>query len=113
MDIPPETNRFAEILTHPAVLGGGGAAISLRALPGATKLARFSNWAAGTMIAVVSGPAATEYMGITSARISALIIFTTGIIGLVLFDSVLTGLKKIDFVQLALDRFPFGKKGDK
>jgi len=113
MSLPPETHPILEIISHPAVIGGGGAAISLRALPGATWTARLSNWLAGTLIAVIAGPATVEYMVISSPRISALIIFTTGIVGLVLFDSVLQGLLKIDLVQLALDRLPFGKKGDK
>lgn len=101
--------EFGELLGQ-AAPAFAGAALSLRALPGATLTQRVCNLAAGAAIAIFGGAAIVEHLHIESLRIVSGIIFIAGATGLVIFDAVIEAIKKTDLVAWISSWLP-GRKG--
>ena len=102
--------ELTELLTHPVVAAAVGAAVGLRALPGATLPERAANLAAGFALAAWGGSAVVDYMNIDSPKIAAGMIFITGATGLVVFGAIIEGIKKTDLAAWITAWLP-GKKG--
>lgn len=91
--------KLAELMDyalHPVVAAAVGSAVGLRAIAGATLVQRLLNLGASFAFAVYAGPAVLEHMQISSARISAGIIFATGATGLVVFNAIVEAIKQTD-----------------
>lgn len=95
MDVKPEI-----LATHPVIAAIAGAFLGLRAWPGSTWAQKASNLGLGFVFAIFVGPAAAEWLGVTSPRISAAIVFGCGAAGLVAFAAVIDGIKETKFVEI-------------
>lgn len=97
---------------HQLVAATAGSVVGLYAVPGETLRSRVANILAGFVIAIFAGPALVEYLGITSVRVSAGVIFIVGSTGLVVFNACVEAVKKMDIAAWVLSWLP-GKKGDR
>ncbi len=104
---PPESFDFA---LHPAVVAALGSILALKAIPGTSYMEKAGNVAASFALAIYVGPALVEYMGITSLKIAAGVIFAVGATGLVVFNGVIDAIKKTDLAAWVSSWLP-GKKG--
>lgn len=95
---------------HQFIAAAAGSAVGLYAVPGESIWARVANILAGFVIAIFAGPALIEYLGITSLRVSAGLIFIVGSTGLVVFNAVVEAVKKMDLAEWIRGWMP-GKKG--
>lgn len=101
--------EFGDLVAH-GIAVSAGAALSLRALPGATLAQRACNLSAGIAIAVFCGAALIEHWQIASLRLALLISFVLGATGLVAFDALIEAIKKTDLVAWISGWLP-GRKG--
>lgn len=95
---------------HQFIAAAAGSIVGLYAVPGDTLRSRLANILAGFVIAIFAGPALIEYLGITSLRVSAGIVFIVGSTGLVVFDAVVEAVKKMDIAEWIRGWLP-GRKG--
>lgn len=96
---------------HQFIAAAAGSIVGLYAVPGDTLRSRLANILAGFVIAIFAGPALIEYLGITSLRVSAGIIFITGSTGLVVFNAVIEAVKKMDLAGWIRGWLPGKKEG--
>jgi hypothetical protein len=92
MNLDPDS-----LVTNPFVAALAGAALGLRALPGANIYEKAANLAFGFIVAIFAGPAVLEWLHITSLKLSAGVIFGFGAAGLVLFGAIIEGVKSTQF----------------
>lgn len=97
-------------LAHPAVAAALGSALGLKALPGVSIVEKLLNLGASFALAVYAGPALVEYMGVTSLKVAAAVIFAVGATGLVVFNAAIDALKKTDLAAWVAGWLP-GRKG--
>lgn len=84
--------------TSPFLAAAGGAVFgALRSLPGATVTEKAVNAVLAFMFAIFVGPAFVEWLGVTSERIAAGIIFAWGAVGLVTYTAIVEGIRQTAF----------------
>ncbi len=101
---------IGDVIAHPAVAAAVGAIVALRALPGANRAERLANASAGFAIAYFGGTALIEYLPIGSPRLASGVVFIVGAMGLVIFDAVISGIKRTDLAAWIMSNLP-GRKG--
>lgn len=104
-------DNLNDILTHPVVAAAVGALLGLRALPGSSIPEKIVNVAAGFAIAAWGGAAVVEYLGVTSPKIAAGMVFIVGAAGLVVFNSVIEAIKRTDLAAWVMSWLPQRKGG--
>lgn len=68
--------------------------LGLKAMPGTTMVEKLFNLALGFLFALFIGPLMVEWMAVTNQKVGAGIIFAAGAAGLVVFGSVIDGIKQ-------------------
>lgn len=89
MELKPES-----IATNPFVAAFLGAMVGLRALPGNSLGEKVWNLIGGFAFAAFLGPAFAEWAGFESVKLAAGVIFAFGAVGLVVFGSLIEGIKQ-------------------
>jgi peptidoglycan/LPS O-acetylase OafA/YrhL len=89
-----------DIATNPFVASFMGALVGLKAWPGTSWLDKASNLTLGFLISIIAGPAIVDYLGVSSPRIGAAIAFVCGATGLVLYASVIEGIRQTKFAEI-------------
>lgn len=102
-----------DVVTNPFAVSFAGALLGLKAWPGGTWTEKACNLTLGFLIAIVGGPALAEYLHVESVRISAAIIFACGAAGLVVFASLIEGLRQTKVSALIARWFPSAKPSEK
>jgi hypothetical protein len=83
--------------TNPVVVAMLGSILGLKAWPGTSWLEKFLNVMLGFVIAIIVGPALVDYFSILSVKLGAAVIFASGSCGLVLFASIIEGIRQTKF----------------
>lgn len=88
------TEHWQQLITHPLIAALAGSVMaSFHAFPGASRSAKLLNGISSFIVGIYLGPAINEWQGITSERISALIIVAASLGGLILANGFLEYLK--------------------
>jgi hypothetical protein len=107
-----EPKLSPDLWTHPAVAAAAGSLVGLRAMPGSTLVEKLFNLGASFLLAVYAAPWVIDQMNVTSARLSAGIIFGMGATGLVVFNAVVEAFKKTDLAAYIAGWLPRRKGSD-
>ena len=105
-----QLDDISKAASHPIVAAAAGSVVGLYAFPGATWALRATNVLAGFVIAVYGGTSLVEHLHIESIRIAAGVIFIAGATGLVVFNSTIEAIRKVDWSGWIRSVLP-GKKG--
>jgi hypothetical protein len=89
MSLDPDT-----ISGNTYVAAFAGAVLGLKAIPGDSRGTRAANLLFGFLIAVYGGPAAVDYLHVTSVKIASGLVFAIGASGLVIFAAVIDGVRQ-------------------
>lgn len=102
---------FEDLTAEPWFVAAAGSMLGLKAMPGASLPEKIGNLCAGFLIATFGGPALIEWLPINSPKLAAFAIFGLGACGLVLWASLIEGIRRTDFGAWLTNWLP-RRKGD-
>jgi hypothetical protein len=87
----------------------GGALSAIYAFPGASIGIKLTNGMASFLVAIFAGSAIVEKLQVESIKVSAFLIFTTGIIGLIGVNGLLDWARKTPIANWPVLKIFFGR----
>lgn len=101
MDLDPD-----RILGSPFTVGGLGAVVALKFVPGVSWWERLTNVASGALTAGYGAPALIEWLQFTSPGLANAAAFVIGLLGMSLIAAVLQGIRDLKVAELIAGLFP-------